>query len=537
MGLSLIFGSVLLLFLSYKFVILPLFFSPLSTIPKAHFTSHLSNGWIILQRYRGRENRAIHNAHQRLGPIVRLGPKALSVNSADALKVIYSDRFDKDEFYAAFANYGQPNMFSMIQRKPHADRKRMFGSIYSKSSLQSSSMIRDLCQELVVARLLPIIEKSAVKGSPINMLEYSSAVYMDFISSFIFGVQNSANFLDDSEARKAWLARRTITKEYGFWAMEFPLLTSLLARLGIHLEPPEINSVWDEIKDLCLEMLQKTEKPSKALPLLSQVELKSGVQTKPVVYDQLFNQLSSSSDKTPSSPLSDSKLRLTVASELMDHIFAGTDTTSWTLAYLMHELSQRPDLQSSLRTELLSLSPPLIYIPSTTTQNSMTESELPLSRSVDSLPLLDAILMETLRLRPSVPGSQPRITPPSDPRSLISICGYTNIPAGTRVSAQAYSLHRNTDVFPDPELWKPERWLDATQAEKDEMMSWFWAFGSGGRMCIGNHLAVVELKFVVAAIYTNYLTRIIDDEDMEQLDSYSAGPKGDKLILQFEKVL
>jgi unspecific monooxygenase len=210
MGLSLTFGYVLLLFLSYKFVILPLFFSPLSTIPKAHFTSHLSNGWIILQRYCGRENKAIYNAHQRLGPIVRIGPKALSVNSADALKVIYSDRFDKDEFYTAFANYGsitfssntsiklclqvlsEPNMFSMIQRKPHADRKRKLGRIYSKSSLQSSSVIRDLCQELVVARLLPIIEKSAVKGSPVNMLEYSSAVYMDFISSFIFGVQNSA---------------------------------------------------------------------------------------------------------------------------------------------------------------------------------------------------------------------------------------------------------------------------------------------------------------------------------------------------------
>jgi len=105
MGLLLISGSVLLLFLSYKLVIQPLL-SPLSRIPNAHFTSHLSNGWIIWQRYQGRENRAIHDAHQRLGPIVRLGPRALSVNTADDLKVIYSDRFDKDEFYAAFANYG-----------------------------------------------------------------------------------------------------------------------------------------------------------------------------------------------------------------------------------------------------------------------------------------------------------------------------------------------------------------------------------------------------------------------------------------------
>ena len=46
-----------------------------------------------------------------------------------------------------------------------------------------------------------------------------------------------------------------------------------------------------------------------------------------------------------------------------------------------------------------------------------------------------------------------------------------------------------------------------------------------------------ELKFVVAAVYTNYTTKIIDDEDIEPLDSYSLGPKGDKLILHFEKVI
>jgi hypothetical protein len=44
-----------------------------------------------------------------------------------------------------------------------------------------------------------------------------------------------------------------------------------------------------------------------------------------------------------------------------------------------------------------------------------------------------------------------------------------------------------------------------------------------------------ELKFVVAAIYTNYTTKIIDHEDMEQLDAYVGGPKGEKLILQFER--
>jgi hypothetical protein len=382
-------------------------------------------------------------------------------------------------------------MFSMIQKRPHTERKRMFGNIYSKSTLRSSPTIRDLCEEIVIRRFLPILEAAAVQGSPINVLEYNSAVYMDFICAFIFGIQNVANFLQDSKTCKRWLELRSIVKWHGFWSMEFPRLTSLLTYIGIHLEPPWLGSVWDEITDLCLGMLQSVDLSSEIQSNGPGEDHKGRIYTKPVVYDQLLSQLNSSSCKQASVPLSQSQLRLTMASELMDHIFAATDTTAWTLTYIMHELSQRPDLQTSLRRELLSLSPPLIYHRSNDKLNEATMLELPSPQSIDDLPLLDAVLLETLRLRPSVPGSQPRIIPSSPGSSPISICGYTKIPVGTRVSSQAYSLHRNEQVFPEPEVWNPRRWLDASPEQRDEMMKWFWAFGSGGRMCIGNHLAAL----------------------------------------------
>jgi len=384
-------------------------------------------------------------------------------------------------------------MFSMIHRRPHSERKRMFANIYSKSTLQSSPVIRKLSQSIVIEGLLPIIESAAEAGKPLNVLEYSSAVNMDFISAFIFGLPNGAKFLQDSKTRGCWLAAREIMKGHGFWSFEFPGLTSFLLKFGVHLEPPQIHSAWEEVKDLCLDMLQKVEMSSKSPSQTSQGRQKSSAPTKPVVYEQLLSQLNSSASKTSPSPLSDSQLRLTVASELMDHVLAGTDTSAWTLTYIMHELSQHPDLQSSLRSELLSLSPPIFYpqISITPGEASDLKTGLTSARSINNLPLLDAILLETLRLRPSVPGSQPRITPSSTSRSPISLCGYANIPAGVRVSAQAYSLHRNAKAFPEPEVWRPERWLDASQEKKDEMMQWFWPFGSGGRMCIGNHFAVI----------------------------------------------
>jgi hypothetical protein len=101
-----ILGWITSLFFCYKFFILPVL-SPLSKIPNAHFTTPFSNAWILWQRYCSTETRAIHDSHRRLGPIVRLGPTEVSVNSLEGIRAIYGDNLDKHEWYCgAFENYG-----------------------------------------------------------------------------------------------------------------------------------------------------------------------------------------------------------------------------------------------------------------------------------------------------------------------------------------------------------------------------------------------------------------------------------------------
>ncbi|KAI5358566.1 Putative cytochrome P450 [Septoria linicola] len=70
-----------------------------------------------------------------------------------------------------------------------------------------------------------------------------------------------------------------------------------------------------------------------------------------------------------------------------------------------------------------------------------------------------------------------------------------------------YSLHRNADVFPEPLRFDPDRWLGPAE-EVAVMNRWFWAFSSGGRMCIGLHLAMAEMTALVAAVYMQYETSI-----------------------------
>jgi cytochrome P450 len=71
--------------------------------------------------------------------------------------------------------------------------------------------------------------------------------------------------------------------------------------------------------------------------------------------------------------------------------------------------------------------------------------------------------------------------------------GY-EIPGGVRVGAQAHSLHRNAEVYPEPEKWDHTRWMDDkngyAEEQRKERDKWFWAFSSGGRMCVGSNFAM-----------------------------------------------
>lgn len=95
------------------------------------------------------------------------------------------------------------------------------------------------------------------------------------------------------------------------------------------------------------------------------------------------------------------------------------------------------------------------------------------------LPYLDAVILEGLRCTPAIPMSLPRYVP-NEGRT---IDGYF-IPGKTIVSSQAYSTHRiDHTVFPEPDRFNPDRWLEESgDAERKRL---FFAFASGGRGCVG----------------------------------------------------
>jgi cytochrome P450 len=123
-----------------------------------------------------------------------------------------------------------------------------------------------------------------------------------------------------------------------------------------------------------------------------------------------------------------------VRNEAGNLIVGGSDSTAVTLTYLTWAILSQPELQSTLEEEVAGLS------------EDFDDAE------AEKLPLLNAAVMEGLRLYTGVPGSLPRAVQ----KAGATLGGY-HIPGGMEVSTQSWTLHRDGSLFPDAEKYVPRQ--------------------------------------------------------------------------------
>ena len=196
--------------------------------------------------------------------------------------------------------------------------------------------------------------------------------------------------------------------------------------------------------------------------------------------------------------------------ELMGLTFAGSGTTSSTLTYLIYALTCHNTVQDGLREELQ------------TVGESLDE--------VKDLPLLNAIIKETMRLYPTIISTLPRVL--ERPLTV----GKHVLPADTFVGMQNYVHHRNVNLFPDPDKFWPERWLADDPKTKD-MNASLTPFSLGPRNCIGQNLARAELYLATSKIFRKLrltLNSHMTHCEMEMEDRFNIAPKGRRLWVDVE---
>lgn len=107
----------------------------------------------------------------------------------------------------------------------------------------------------------------------------------------------------------------------------------------------------------------------------------------------------------------------------------------------------------------------------------------------------------------AAPSDLERVVPSSISKNgaldeSFDLMGYA-LPPGTVIATQAWSMHRDPTVFPSPDSFIPERWLQGPDATA-KMAQYLMPFGTGSRQCGGMNLAYMMLRLTVAALVRNF---------------------------------
>lgn len=200
-------------------------------------------------------------------------------------------------------------------------------------------------------------------------------------------------------------------------------------------------------------------------------------------------------------PMSDAELH----DELITLLLAGHETTATAVAWALYWIHRQPSVYETLRLEL----------------NNLGDDPDPLT--VAQLPYLTAVCHETLRICPVAV-----LTVPREVKEPVELMGY-HLEPGTRVYGCIYLTHQRPDLYPEPKLFKPERFLERQFSPYE-----FFPFGGGARRCIGEALAQFEMKLVLATILSRYQLSLADQspERPQRRGVILVPAKGVRMILR-----
>jgi cytochrome P450 len=188
--------------------------------------------------------------------------------------------------------------------------------------------------------------------------------------------------------------------------------------------------------------------------------------------------------------------------ELVGHagtIFAaGHDTSTNALAWTLFLLTQHPQVARDLADEL----------------DGVLRGAPPAVEHLARLPMLDAVVKESMRVLPPVP-LHPRIVAEDS-----ELAGH-RLPAGSEVFLSIFHMHHDPALFPDPTAFTPRRW----EAIKPSVYE-YNPFSAGPRMCIGASFATTEIKIVLATVLQRFRVELPPRARVDARIAITMAPKG-----------
>ncbi|KAH6950319.1 cytochrome P450 [Ilyonectria sp. MPI-CAGE-AT-0026] len=480
-------AALLFLFLFYPLALLIVWrvlssiyrglFSPLRHIP-GPFLARFTDLWYLGRVRRGhfeRDNIALHRKH---GPIVRYGPNRYSFDHPQAAPIIYgvgqADKFAKSSFYRTFAtpNPNQPSLFAHANIKEHAQMRRLYQGTHAMSALVSYEDFVNECTDLFDQRLREMAEQpgSTRAMSVVDMGHWFQCYAFDVISMITYSER--LGFLDRGTDIAGIMASLEGFLNYassvGIYSWMHPFLFTARnwfagksgSGIGYVIQFTErlMREHQSKPKHLDIE-----NEDTQQMDFLSKYEARR--RKDPLTYNSWY-----------------------VLSGCASNMTAGSDTTGISLSAVLFFLMNHPEATRKLRLEV-------------DQHHTRARDSRNLSfKETQEMPYLQAVIKEALRLHPAVGLPLERVVPEGG----ATIAGQF-FPSGTTVGINPWVEHASLTIFgPDPEVFRPERWLESDKQKLDAMNRHWVPFGMGARTCIGRHISTLEISKLIPRIVRDF---------------------------------
>ncbi|GLB34339.1 putative cytochrome P450 [Lyophyllum shimeji] len=484
-----------------------LFLSPLSAIPGPWYAA-VSDFWITTHVLRLQQCKIIHQLFEKYGPVVRIGPNKVVFRDLTTMRNVYSvHKFDKSAYYKGLLTNDNDHAMTTLEHAAHSIRRKGYAPHYTLSNIaQFQPEMHEVTLELVNT-----IEALSRSG-PLDCLAFFRHLMVDVVVSSSYGyrvgaVSKWAVDVEDplSTAINDFPKRGIIRCILPTW------IWNLVSRIP--------NNRWRQMCDsdkIMAEFVSGRVYEMRAQMNAGKISESDKV---PMLQRLLRYRYSDDGQLMPDHD---------IISECMGHMIAASDTSSTSLSYFLWELSRRADIMKKLQAELDEAMPDAGVIPDLSV--------------LHELPYLNAFFKEGLRLYTAAPSLLERVVPASTSKNgasdeIFDLMGY-GVPAGTIVSTQAWSMHRDASIFSSPDTFVPERWLESTtKADTLARMNYHMIpFGTGSRVCGGQNLAQAMMKIVVASMVRNFdivAPAETNERSMNIMDSFVIFPAAMECKLTF----
>ncbi|RAK82556.1 cytochrome P450 [Aspergillus fijiensis CBS 313.89] len=423
--------------------------------------------YMVLLELRGCLHLRIKEWHDQYGEVVRIAPDSLSYNSGQAWNEICGHRtrdtkavFEKDQDFFTRPPNGQWSVVA-ANGDYHRRLRRLLSHAFSEKALRAQEPALQHYVDLLIRQLHHHADQAG--GSVVDIVQWFNFTTFDIIGDLAFGDTFGLLYK-------------------GVWSRYLAAITGLMDvlvyfRAAKYLLP----SPWS-LWAASLWAPRHLQQDRIYIYQLAKGKLSRRVEHKTERQDFVHYMLKGSRSAIGPEGLSFEEM-VTQGQTL---IIAGSETTATVLSGTMYYLLTTPRALSRVTQEIRAA--------------FSDERDITVHRAAQ-LPYLHAVLEESLRMYPPVPGILPRVTPA--PGQLI--CGRF-VPAGTSVGLHHWACYRSTRNFSDPDTFWPERWMageDDARFAKDDRGA-FHPFSYGPRNCLGRNLAYAELQLIVSKLFWNF---------------------------------